>query len=95
VMGMLAIDVLQCIVLNKMVHVGIVFPEDELSCTCATSRWHARTLMLSKVPVEIDLSVIVACKNNHIILQKAAAYTTAGRQSTRTRRKKMEQLPDY
>lgn len=92
-MAMLAIDVLQCIVLNKMVHVGIVFPCDELSCTCATTRRNARMLMLSKVSVEIDLSVIVACKNNHIILQKAAAYTTAGRQSTRTRRNKMEQSP--
>lgn len=50
---------------------------------------------VSKVPIEIDLSVIVACKNNHIILQKAAAYTTAGWQSNSTRRNKMDQLPDY
>lgn len=49
---------------------------------------------VSKVPIEIDLSVI-ACKNNHIILQKAAAYTTAGWQSNSTRRNKMDQLPDY
>lgn len=46
VMVMLAVDVLQYIVLNKMAHVGIVFPYDELSCTCATTRWNARTLML-------------------------------------------------
>lgn len=46
VMVMPAIDVLQRIVLNKMAHVGIVFPDDELSRTCATTRWNARTLML-------------------------------------------------
>lgn len=46
VMGMFAIYILQCIVQNKMAHVSIVFPNDELSCTCATTRWNARTLML-------------------------------------------------